>query len=73
MYLDNGAGHQGVAEMGARGNGHQVGAGPLLPVDCCDELVQDVGVLLIFSEAHNINVHLFFLQLLGKLDNFLLV
>ena len=59
--------------MGARRNGHQVGAGSLFAIDCRYELVQDVSVLLVLSEAHNINVHLFLLQLLGQLHHFLLI
>lgn len=46
---------------------------PLLAIDGGDELVEDVVVHLILSEADNVYVHLLLLQLLSELDDILFI
>ena len=71
--LNNGTGDQSITEVWTRRNGDQVRASALLAIDGRDELVQDVIVLLVLSEADNVNVDLLLLELLGKFDDFFLI
>ena len=59
--------------MGARRDGHQVAGRTLLPVDRLDELVEDLGVGLVFAKVDDVDVDLLFLELLGQLDQVFLV
>ena len=58
LALEDGAGDEGVTEVRAGGDGHQVGPGPLLPVDGRDELVEDVRVGVVLAKVDNVDVDL---------------
>ena len=59
--------------MRARGDSNQVRPGSLLPVDCSDELIKDIGIFLVLAEAYYINVDLLLLKLFGQFHNLFLV
>ena len=58
LALEDGAGDQGVTEVRAGGDGHQVGPGPLLPIDCSYELVEDISIRAVLPEVDDVYVDL---------------
>ena len=58
LALQDRAGDEGVAEVGAGRDGHQVGTRPLLPVDCRDELVENVSIGVVLPEVDDVDVDL---------------
>ena len=58
LALEDGAGDQGVTEVRAGGDGHQVGPGPLLTIDCRDKLVEDISIGAVLPEVDDVYVDL---------------
>ena len=54
--------------MGAGGDGDQVRARPLLPVDRRDELVENVSVGVVLAEIDDVYVDLNYIAVLTKKD-----
>lgn len=67
-YFEYGRRNEGVREMGTRGNGDEVTASAVFAVDGFYEFLQDISVLGVLAETHDVDADFLLFELLGQFD-----